>query len=216
IDSGSITDSDFYQKHLLPIIENEVAQQKLSFESAKTVAEDNGLEKEAACVQLDIESMQKLLDVLQHNNWDDLRKKFSEVKFKSFPRTNKDYDDVDKGTHNRIKDIRDGAKKAFQKLPDKYFALNETDNLSIMQASKKLVDKLVRVVLTFSDSYQQAKLKRHALEFIDVEHYAYDILSGDNAKSKGIREILQAQYNEIMIDEYQDNNRLQDDIVSTV
>ncbi|TPR38985.1 helicase-exonuclease AddAB subunit AddA [Apilactobacillus micheneri] len=216
IGAGSITDSDFYQKHLLPIIENEVAQQKLSFESAKTVAEDNGLEKEAACVQLDIEAMQQLLDSLKQNKWDDLRKTFSEVKFKSFPRTNKDYDDVDKATHDRIKNIRNDAKKAFQKLPDKYFALNEADNLAIMQASKKLVDKLVRVVLTFSDSYQQAKLKRHALEFIDVEHYAYDILSGDNAKSKGIREILQSQYNEIMIDEYQDNNRLQDAIISTV
>ncbi|UQS84781.1 helicase-exonuclease AddAB subunit AddA [Apilactobacillus apisilvae] len=213
IDSGSITASDFYQKHLLSIIKNEVQQQKLSFAAAKNIAEDNSLGKIVAVVQNDIDNMDNLIELLSSASWDKLQTAFNDVKFKTFPRKSKD---EDKATHDRVKNIRDGAKKAFQKLPNKYFALNEADNLKIMTASKQLVDKLVRVVLTFSDSYQQAKLKRHALEFIDVEHYAYDILSGQDDKSKGIREILQNQYNEIMIDEYQDNNQLQDAIVKQI
>ena len=211
-----LTKSDFYQKQLLPFIKNDVQQQRLAFNSAKQIADDNMMEKESAALQLDVEQMDDLMASLDTQSWDDIREAFTSAKFKTFPRTNKDYDDVMKGLHDRIKDIRDTAKKAFQKIPDRYFGLDEADNLKVMQASKQLIEKLIQVVLTFSDSYQQAKLKRHCLEFIDVEHYAYQILAGNSEQSHAVRDNLQHQYNEIMVDEYQDNNRLQDAILSTL
>ncbi|CAI2700590.1 ATP-dependent helicase/nuclease subunit A [Apilactobacillus kunkeei] len=216
IQGDNLVHSDFYQNNLLPFIQNDLTQQRLSFESAKRISDENLMEKEAAAVQVDIDQINGLYDMLPDSDWNDIKQSFENVKFKAFPRTTKDYDDIAKGLHDRIKDIRDNAKKAMQKLPGKYFALNEEENLSVMKASKQLIEKLIQVVLVFTDSYQKAKLKRHCLEFIDVEHYAYDILSGSDGESKAVRVNLQNQYNEIMVDEYQDNNRLQDAILSTL
>ncbi|MCT3441902.1 hypothetical protein EFQ43_09625, partial [Limosilactobacillus fermentum] len=63
----------------------------------------------------------------------------------------------------------------------------------------------------------------------DLEHYAYAILTGENinpkvtwsdeeawAKRQAAAQVqaeLQRHYKEIMIDEYQDTNRLQDDLL---
>ncbi|GAY72565.1 ATP-dependent nuclease, subunit A [Lentilactobacillus kosonis] len=54
------------------------------------------------------------------------------------------------------------------------------------------------------------------MEFIDIEQAAYRMLTLETVQAKEIRQKIQNQYYEIMVDEYQDNNRLQDAILNQI
>ena len=62
--------------------------------------------------------------------------------------------------------------------------------------------------------YQAEKKRRHVLEFSDLEHLTLKILRQQEDTS--VKELLQARYQEIMVDEYQDTNQLQEAILTTL
>jgi ATP-dependent helicase/nuclease subunit A len=208
--------STFYQQQCLPVLANALEQPRVALLAAQKLAQDQQLSREIDVLANDLTQITDLKNNLATQPWDALKHQAEQVKFKRFPSATKSYDDIAKEYRERIKNTRTQAKKVFTKVVEKYFNQSEAANLALMQTSQILVKKLVQVVLTFSDQYQQVKLQRHCLEFIDVEHYAYQILAGNGIRSKNIRTKLQQQYNEIMVDEYQDNNRLQDAILSTL
>ncbi|MGT2950702.1 helicase-exonuclease AddAB subunit AddA [Streptococcus cuniculi] len=61
-------------------------------------------------------------------------------------------------------------------------------------------------VLDFSDQYLQRKMQENSYEFTDISHFAIQIL----ADYPEIRKLYQATYHEVMVDEYQDNNHIQE------
>ncbi|MGT2715407.1 helicase-exonuclease AddAB subunit AddA [Streptococcus respiraculi] len=61
-------------------------------------------------------------------------------------------------------------------------------------------------VLDFSDQYLQRKMQENSYEFTDISHFAIQIL----ADVPEIRELYQSRYHEVMVDEYQDNNHIQE------
>lgn len=72
----------------------------------------------------------------------------------------------------------------------------------------------------FMKEYQKEKLERNCMDFSDVEHYAFQVLSmgmqeGRPVPTEAARQ-LQAAYTEILIDEYQDSNDLQEAILTSV
>ncbi|WP_054658578.1 helicase-exonuclease AddAB subunit AddA [Apilactobacillus ozensis] len=216
INNHSIVESDFYRKHLLNLIQTELKQIQLTLQSAMNITKNNGLAKASEVINDDILKLNAFDIALSTDSWDEIRNIFYGIKFATFPRTNKTYSDVEKDAHDRAKNLRDAAKKDLIKMGNDYFTLTEADNLSIMQHSKKLVTKLVQVIEKFSHEYKIAKIRRHAFEFIDIEHYALDILSDQSEIAQNVRQNLIDQFNEIMVDEYQDNNNLQDAILRTV
>lgn len=61
-------------------------------------------------------------------------------------------------------------------------------------------------ILDFSDQYLQRKMQENSYEFTDISHFAIQIL----ADHPEIRKLYQATYHEVMVDEYQDNNHIQE------
>ncbi|MCL0330716.1 helicase-exonuclease AddAB subunit AddA [Apilactobacillus xinyiensis] len=216
INNNSIVKSDFYQKHLLNLIQTDLKQIELTLKSAVKISKNNGLAKEIQMLNNDILNLENFAKALNTKAWDEIRKQFYEIKFAAFPRVNKTYEDNEKDSHKRVKTIRDAAKKNLEKMGNEYFALTEADNINIMQQSRKLISKLIQVIEKFSQEYQMSKVRRHAFEFIDIEHYALDILSNQSEIAKNVRNNLINQFDEIMVDEYQDNNNLQDAILRTI
>lgn len=124
---------------------------------------------------------------------------------------------------------RKALKKRLQDLHDRYFSLSPGRLRKLMPQAQQLMTTLVAVAKDFRRRYQIAKQQRHLLDYADLEHYAAAILSGTNinplvtwdaerqaAKQRAaarVRQELQDRYREIMVDEYQDTNRLQDDLL---
>ncbi|MBF0779062.1 helicase-exonuclease AddAB subunit AddA [Streptococcus cuniculi] len=61
-------------------------------------------------------------------------------------------------------------------------------------------------VLDFSEQYLQRKMQENSYEFTDISHFAIQIL----ADYPEIRTLYQSTYHEVMVDEYQDNNHIQE------
>lgn len=69
-----------------------------------------------------------------------------------------------------------------------------------------LLGLLQDFVLDFSQQFLQLKIQENALEFSDISHFAIELLESHEL----LRQQFQERYVEVMVDEYQDNNHLQE------
>ena len=82
--------------------------------------------------------------------------------------------------------------------------------LAYQGESLPLLEVLQRFVVAFSDAYLAAKMQEAAFEFTDIAHFAIQILE----ENPDIRQAYQQQYHEVMVDEYQDNNHMQERLLT--
>ncbi|MBW1604935.1 helicase-exonuclease AddAB subunit AddA [Lactobacillus sp. Sy-1] len=213
--AGSIVDSDFYNQFLKPALLNQLAQIKVNFQAALDLAQEQQLTKEAEFETGELDHINELMQSLGTDSWNQIREKMN-IGFKRFPSVPRGSDELVKDAHDHVKALRDAGKKQLtDKLVASYFTSDEETNLMVMNGSVELINKLVEVVTAFSAHYRELKQRRHVMEFIDIEHAALDIFN-QSAGKQNVQEALQKQYQEIMVDEYQDNNRLQDAILTTI
>ncbi|MBB1078399.1 helicase-exonuclease AddAB subunit AddA [Limosilactobacillus sp. STM2_1] len=178
-------------------------------------ADASGLdEKTVTSLQKDRQMMQDILDLLQPPTWDMVRDLFVNAKFARLSGKPKD-DDLAEETYKSIGKTRTGIKKQFDQLVEHFFTYSEKQFRTISTHAQELLKELSVVTIKFCQQYQQTKINRHVLEFSDLEHYAYAILTppADQPNWQALVQDLQKHYQEIMIDEYQDTNRLQESIL---
>lgn len=72
---------------------------------------------------------------------------------------------------------------------------------------------LVRLVTAFQSAFLEAKRARGAVDFNDLEHFAYAVLRDRNT---GEAERLRARFAEVFVDEFQDTSPIQDAVVTAV
>ncbi len=86
-----------------------------------------------------------------------------------------------------------------------------TDDMIKQAENGGLAQKLMGLFGLYCQKYANLKEKRFALDFADLEKYAKTLLSDDE-----VRVSLQQKYDYILIDEYQDTNRLQEGILKPI
>ena len=151
----------------------------------------------------------KLIEqTLSTGKYEEIRQVLAGFTAEKWPNKSKGLSEAQKALKKQAKDLRDQAKKQLEDC-QQCVQTDEATLTTMFFASEKLVNKLGEVVQKFSERYQAEKLRRQLLEFNDLEHYTYDIL----AQNKDIRADLRARYDEIMVDEYQDTNKLQESIL---
>jgi ATP-dependent helicase/nuclease subunit A len=70
---------------------------------------------------------------------------------------------------------------------------------------------MLRVLLElYGDRYTRGKRDRSALDFEDLELIARDLLAGD----EGLRETYSSRFEHVLVDEFQDTNRLQNELLA--
>ena len=78
-------------------------------------------------------------------------------------------------------------------------------------SSKNVVIAMFYIVEEFSKKFSKLKKDNNILDFSDLEHYAYKILSNQQ-----VREEIRAKYKQIYVDEYQDINDIQEGIINQI
>ncbi|MBR5753785.1 MAG: UvrD-helicase domain-containing protein, partial [Clostridia bacterium] len=85
---------------------------------------------------------------------------------------------------------------------------------------RPLAEKLTEAVLRFDTLYAGLKREENALDFADTELFALELLVEDPGAEpvvpKELALALREQYEEILIDEYQDTNKLQDTVFASI
>lgn len=206
--SQGLAGNTLYQQQVKPaLLENiylAISQQEAALEQAL----DPLMEKAQAVLQHDLAASRQILTYLKNDELTTLSQLLQNLSFDSYPAYRKI---EEKAVSVPIKTLRDQAKSLINKIKDS-FSLSEEKMLAIMDHARPLVDKMSELTLTFTAAFQKRKLAKGVLDFNDLEHFALEILQGEGQGSEASAYYRQ-RFEEVLIDEYQDTNRLQEAIL---
>ena len=108
--------------------------------------------------------------------------------------------------------IRDELKDELIDLRSKYFCSSHKAVLSAISQNARSCMAIYRVLKEFDKCYK-AKKKRHGVcDFNDLERYTLELFYDENGEISSIAKEIGKNYDQLYIDEYQDNNSVQDKI----
>lgn len=132
-----------------------------------------------------------------------------------FPKLKSLRNSPDPELSEHIKALRDSCKKAAGKLADMLSA-SEEKLASDMQKTAPAMRALLELTLDFDKAYAAEKKRRAEVDFADLEHFTARLLTDEAGEPTALARELSQRYTEIMVDEYQDVNRVQDAIFRAV
>ena len=119
----------------------------------------------------------------------------------------------------QIKQLRDQAKKMISDLEENYFYDTKEQILYEMQQRAKGARMLVSLTKRFYSQFAKKKEEKNLLDFHDLEHFALKILvrqEGENGVPTEVADGFAEQFEEVLIDEYQDSNLVQEMLLTSV
>lgn len=119
-----------------------------------------------------------------------------------------------------VADGRKMCKETLEELRDTYFSQTVEEHLQDLRDTEREVAPLLRLARRFMNEYTDSKREKNLVDFNDLEQLALSILlekkeTEGYVPSEAARELAE-QFVEIMIDEYQDSNRVQDTLLKSV
>lgn len=135
-----------------------------------------------------------------------------EIKFGRLPSVTAK-DEVDPADKDRVKDARDRLKKAVADLQHDARPVANGALYDELAELAPLADALVNLTVNFHRAWQAAKRRAHLWEFPDLEHYALELLQNEEL---GVADGLKNRFYEVLVDEYQDVNRVQETLLASL
>lgn len=215
---GDLANSSLYkdliQPQLLQILDTCI---ELADAGCKLGEGEEELNKLCAILEEERTAYQSIKTLLMHNKVDGAYQQIQGVSFKrwSTPRKKSTPEEV-KETAKEMKVFRDQAKDGFVRLQKEYFNVSPQEHTELMDAVGELVNVMARVTKRFTEAYQDYKQNRKLLDFNDLEHYTLSILAHkeeDQWLASEASDFYRRQFQEVMVDEYQDINQLQEQIL---
>ncbi|QUL53640.1 UvrD-helicase domain-containing protein [Paenibacillus tritici] len=167
----------------------------------------------------DREMVQGLLEAVEDQPWSALYDIFMEISFGKLKPCKKDA--TDPGLQERVKGIRDNVKKSLLELQKSLFGRPAEVFLGELHEAAPLMHELAETVIEFGERYRLEKAGRGLVDFSDLEHYCLQILRhpdsvpGHSLPSDAAME-YRSQFDEVLLDEYQDTNSVQEEIVRLI
>lgn len=173
----------------------------------------------AATFDDDLLLVSGLSDIIHTQPWEMWMESFQAVQFGKLKAMRGD--EYDKSLQDQAKELRDQAKKLISTLADELFGRTAGQFLEELQELAPLMRALAELVIEFGQGYEAAKRAKGLLDFGDLEHYCLRILRDPESTPLNMKPSVaalefQQQFDEILLDEYQDTNMVQEAIVSLI
>ncbi|KAF6659226.1 helicase-exonuclease AddAB subunit AddA [Paenibacillus polymyxa] len=185
----------------------------------ETAMQPGGPAPYAMTLQEDTAMVKELLQELETQPWASLYDQFQAASFGKLKPVKKDQ--TEPALQERVKTLREAAKKMITDMKASLFGRRAEAYLEELHATAPLMDELVETVIAFGERFQQHKQSKGLVDFGDLEHYCLKILRHPDSTpykllpSDAALE-YKAQFDEVLLDEYQDTNTVQEDIVRLV
>ena len=156
------------------------------------------------------EDIRKIKEVYKKETWDEIYAGINTLSLDRFPVDKRVPDEV----KNRLKQVRTKVKEDIKKIAQNimlYTSEEANEDVKSMYATLSIIEKMI---LEFSEKFENAKQDRNIMDFSDIEHFALKILTSKEENS--VANKYKEKYEEIMIDEYQDSNLVQEYILNTI
>ncbi|ETP71382.1 ATP-dependent exonuclase V beta subunit, helicase and exonuclease domain-containing [Lachnospiraceae bacterium JC7] len=121
---------------------------------------------------------------------------------------------------DKAKDIRDAVKKDLKSIAEGIVVPDKETEEKMETGIQAGIKVLVGLTREFIGRFQDEKIKRHMLDFGDLEHKALEILytvdEDGNRSFSQIADDYAKRYREILVDEYQDSNYVQEELIAAL
>ena len=141
--------------------------------------------------------------------WDAICGAFAGAKFERLGSAPRNYESVCK---TLCKQARDDYKAELKKLTETCLCVSEAEHAQDVAALAPAVAALVEATLAYDDAFTAEKRGRNTADFSDTLHLALRLLlreTPDGTEKTALADSLSAQYEEILVDEFQDVNAAQ-------
>ncbi len=177
-----------------------------------------GPEVYLAEIRADLERVVRLYgDISGSAPWSSLYNDFNDTIFGRLKGIRKG--DAERRQAEQAKKFRDNARKKITALKKEFFSRLPEQLCADLRRMHPLIKEFAGLVSAFGDSYREAKSARGLVDFSDLEHFALQILAGqdtpDLVPSAAALE-LRERFEEVLVDEYQDTNAVQEAILEMV
>ena len=129
----------------------------------------------------------------------------------SFPRLGTITNPPDPELKEYTKAVRELCKKSCAKY-DKLLSASSEKLIADMHKTAPAMRALIELTLRFDRAYAAEKRRRAEVDFADLEHLTAQLLTKEDGSPTELARETSRRFCEIMVDEYQDVNRVQDDI----
>lgn len=215
---SSLGKSPLYQEFMKPSIIKELSLiQEQSEGLINQVKGEPDFEKTMSVLESDLVLINQLLNQVESDQLNDCYQTFSTMKFAVIkgPSKKTSTDDI-MAFYEEIKNQRDMIKKQVTNIKKNYFALAPEKMVELMKATQPLIEEMVAVCQTYMTAFSQEKEKKNLVDFNDLEHFTLEILreQGENGWQPSEASLYyRKKFKEVLVDEYQDVNRLQEGIL---
>ncbi|MBP1559612.1 MAG: helicase-exonuclease AddAB subunit AddA [Oscillospiraceae bacterium] len=177
-------------------------------------------EMQAAYLQVftnELRQLEELIGLAAGGSWDQLCHALQNSGFVRLPSL-RSYADQRKKDY--VTYCRSEMKDFVNELKEKRFCAGSEENAADLAYLQPRVAALFDTVLEFDQTYAEAKNQRHILDFSDLEHMALRLLVREeedgSLRRTELARSLAEQFEEILVDEYQDTNAVQEMIFTTL
>ncbi len=193
--------------------------QQLLIKAVQLASTDEGLTPYLLHLEQEYNWSCELLQALEEG-WSKLDQALKSGGFSRLPSTKKGT--FDETTKEQITTYRDAAKKQMDVLCKNYFTRSQEEQIAELNAQQPIRALLSELVLALMKRFRQKKNEKNLMDFHDMEHFCFQLLyqvAEEPNPSLQLTELalqLKTQYEEVMVDEYQDINDLQEAILQAV
>lgn len=161
--------------------------------------------------------LQVIEELCNRASYKSLAEAFSNVKWARIA-ANKDKT-VSEEKIDLVKKIREMVKGIVKNMSAQYFYESPEELVEDLRVCAPAMEELADLVRLFAERFEEQKRAQNMIDFSDMEQYALRILTQKTENGfvpSKIAEEYQKQFEEIMIDEYQDSNLIQEAILTSV
>ncbi len=162
----------------------------------------------------DLTFLAKVHQAAEQGEWDTLTHLLQTYDAKRLGTTKK----ADPDIKSKAQNMRESVKHEIKGL-GKIFDQTEASARAELKKQYPVIRALNRLVTMYGDRLDELKKEKNIVDFGDLEHGALKLLveeTDDGVRPTALAEELRADYDEVMVDEYQDTNNTQDMIFRAI
>jgi len=156
---------------------------------------------------------ENFLEILKGNNYDAIKKYIEKVTFEKFPNKNKN---IDADIIRNIKNMRDMSKDIFTDIKAKYYIYERNDIERQIEDTKKNTKTLLDLCFLIDSLIEKKLEEKNLITFSKAEDIVLKMLVDNKGKRTDLAKDISNRFDYIFIDEYQDNNFVQDEIFKAI
>ncbi|MGY3725350.1 DNA helicase/exodeoxyribonuclease V, subunit A [Granulicatella balaenopterae] len=210
-------DSPLVAEYIHPILMAKLEQVTTDYDDLLKQVETSGLpEKFSELLLNDAKVVTGVRDLVNALDYDAAYMAANSIKFDRWATLKKDEKEM-KPLADSLKKRRDSLKETMNEIIKVYFWESPAFQLAQLHQIAPTIEELAKVVEMFYDALQTEKLRLNKVDFSDLEHMSLQILNTlDENNTPIAANYFREQFVEVLVDEYQDVNRVQETILQAV